>query len=76
MQLLYTVDTVTLNASGYSEEEGSEVVTITVTRAGDLLDSITVPFRAKNISDAANAAICKMMLSFRMLSVCIITVFI
>ena len=57
------MDTVTLNASGYSEEEGSEVVTITVTRSGDLLDNITVPFRAQNISDATNAAICEMMLS-------------
>ena len=56
------MDTVTLNASGYSEEEGSEVVTITITRSGDLLDSITVPFRARNISDAINAAICEMML--------------
>ena len=57
------MDTVTLNRLGCSEYEGSEVVTITVTRSGDLLDNITVPFRAHAIPDAANAAIRKIMLN-------------
>ena len=54
---LHTVDTVTLNGLGYSGNKANEVVTITVTRSGDLLDNITVPFRAQAIPDAANAAI-------------------
>ena len=61
--LLHTVDTVTLNRLGYSGNEGSEVVTITVTRSGDLLDNTTVPFRAHAIPDATNAAIRKIMLN-------------
>ena len=57
------MDTVTLDGSGYSGNEGSEVVTITVTRSGDLLDNITVPFRAHAIPDATNAAIRKIVLN-------------
>ena len=59
LYLLYTVDTVTLDESGYSGKEGNEVVTITVTRSGDLLNDITIPFRARAVPDAVNAAIRK-----------------
>ena len=57
------MDTVTLDESGYSVIEGSEVVTITLTRSGDLLNDITIPFRAHAIPDANNAAIRKICMS-------------
>ena len=53
------MDTVTLGRSEYSAEEGSRVVGITLNRTGDMLDSITVPFRVQAIPSAENAAIRK-----------------
>ena len=53
------MDTVTLDRSEYSAEEGNRVVGITLYRTGDMLDSITVPFRVQAILGAENAAIRK-----------------
>lgn len=52
-----TVDMVTIDASEYRVHEASEVVNITLSRTGDLLDDIIIPFRAHHIPDMANSAI-------------------
>ena len=53
---MYTVDTVSLSESGYSVEQGSGEVVISINRTGNLLDDIAVLFVAGEIPGVANAA--------------------
>ena len=50
------MDKVTFEATTYRGTEGSGVVNVTLTRTGDLTDSITIPFRARATPNATNAA--------------------
>lgn len=56
IDIMYAVDAVSLSESGYSVEQGSGEVVITINRTGSLLDDIAVLFVAGEIPGVANPA--------------------
>ena len=53
------MDYVTINSSEYRVQESSERVSIVLSRRGDMLNDLVVPFRAHTLSGVDNPALRK-----------------